>query len=131
MSEPYSLQVMPQSVSFARICMWVQAVLGLAGLFLLLILLGGAPAGAVGGALVASLVLPLVTILLIGFLAMRVSSRRRWVRVCGLIVESLLVLGGVWQLGSGVSFGNVLGLLLAALVFAQLCRSTSALWFDR
>lgn len=131
MSEPYSFQVMPQSVSVARICMWVQAVLGLAGLFLLLILLGGAPAGAVGGALVASLVLPLVTILLIGFLAMRVSSRRGWVRVSGLIVESLLVLGGVWQLGSGVSFGNVLGLLLAALVFAQLCRSTSALWFDR
>lgn len=128
MSEPYSLQVMPQSVSFARICMWVQAVLGLAGLFLLLILLGSAPAG---GALAASLVLPLVTILLIGFLAMRVFSRRRWVRVCGLIAESLLVLGGVWQLGSGVSFGNVLGLLLAALVFAQLCRSTSALWFDR
>ncbi|MEV4168036.1 hypothetical protein [Nonomuraea sp. NPDC049709] len=131
MSEPYSIEAMPQSVSVARTCMWVQAVLGLVGLFLLFVLLGSAPAGAVGGALLAALAVPLATILLIGYLAMRIPSRRGWVRTFGLVIEFLLVLLGVWQLTDGASFGNVLGVVLAGVVFAQLCRSSSAMWFDR
>jgi hypothetical protein len=131
MSEPYSIEAMPQSVSVARICMWIQAVLGLVGLFLLFILLGSVPVGAVGGALVLALSIPLAMILLIGFLAIRVPSRRGWVRAFGLVVEFLLVLLGIWELTDGVSFGNLLGVLLAGVVFAQLCRSSSAMWFDR
>ncbi|GAA3669963.1 hypothetical protein GCM10022224_037680 [Nonomuraea antimicrobica] len=131
MSESYGVEVMPQSVLVARLCMWVQAVLGMVGLFLLFVLLGSAPVGAVGGVLLAGLTVPLVMILLIGFLAMRVASRRGWVRTCGIVIEFLLVLLGVWQLVDGAGFGNVLGVLLAGVVFAQLCRAPAAAWFDR
>jgi hypothetical protein len=131
MSEPYSIEAIPQSVSVARICMWIQAGLGLVGLFLLFILLGSAPAGAIGGALLLALSIPLATILLIGLLASRIGSRRGWVRTAGLVVEFLLILLGIWEVLDGASFGNVLGVLLAAVVFGQLCRSSSAMWFDR
>ncbi|UBU13398.1 hypothetical protein [Nonomuraea gerenzanensis] len=122
---------MPASVSVARLGMWVQAVMGLVGVLLLFVLLGSAPPGAVGAALLIALSVPLATILLIGFLALRIPSRRGWVRVTGIVVELLLVLLGLWQLTGAVSFGNVLGVLLAGLVFAQLCRAPSATWFDR
>ncbi|SEG79026.1 hypothetical protein SAMN05444920_104663 [Nonomuraea solani] len=131
MSEPYGSEAMPPSVYVARVCMWIQAVLGMVGLLLLLILLGSVPVGTVRGALLFALAVPLVTIVLIGFLAARLISRRGWVRVCGLVVELLLVLLGIWRVVNGVSFGNVLGVLLAALAFAQLCRASSARWFDR
>ncbi|TYB56363.1 hypothetical protein FXF51_43830 [Nonomuraea sp. PA05] len=123
---------MPSSVSVARLCMWVQTVMGLAGLLLLFVALGSAtPAGAVGVALLVALSVPLATILLIGFLAMRVPSRRGWVRVTGIVVELLLVVLGLWQLTGALTFGNVLGVLLAGLVVAQLCRAPSATWFNR
>ncbi|WP_188189076.1 hypothetical protein [Nonomuraea sp. SYSU D8015] len=103
----------------------------LVGLLLLFILLGSAPAGAVGSGLPIALGIPLATILLIGFLAIRISSRRGWVRAAGLVVELLLVLLGIWEVLGGISLGNVLGVLLAAVVFGQLCKSSSATWFDR
>ncbi|MFI7707236.1 hypothetical protein [Nonomuraea sp. NPDC049480] len=131
MSEPYGIEAMPQSVSVARICMWIQAGMGLVGLLLLFILLGSAPAGAVESALLIALAVPLATILLIGFLAMRITSRRGWVRTTGLVVEFLLVLLGILELLGDVSLGNVLGILLAAVVFGQLCKSSSATWFDQ
>lgn len=131
MSGPYGAEAMPASVSVARLGMWVQAVMGLVGVLLLFVLLGSAPPGAVGAALLIALSVPLATILLIGFLALRIPSRRGWVRVTGIVVELLLVLLGLWQLTGAVSFGNVLGVLLAGLVFAQLCRAPSATWFDR
>ncbi|TMR18637.1 hypothetical protein ETD86_21465 [Nonomuraea turkmeniaca] len=131
MSEPYSIEAMPQSVSVARVCMWIQTGLGLIGLLLLFILLGSAPSGAIGGALLLALSIPLATILLIGFVASRIGSRRGWVRTAGLVIEFLLILLGIWEVFGGVSLGNVLGVLLAAAVFGQLCRSSSAMWFDR
>ncbi|MGN9837371.1 hypothetical protein ACTMTI_04515 [Nonomuraea sp. H19] len=130
MSENYSIAVMPQSVSVARICMWLQAGLGLAGLFLLFIVLR-VPLGAGGGVVLFSVALPLAAMLLVGFLATQVSSRRGWVRTTGLVVELLLIPLGIWELLYGVSFGNVLGVLLPAVVFGQLCRSSSRMWFDR
>ncbi|MEV0613392.1 hypothetical protein AB0I81_08700 [Nonomuraea sp. NPDC050404] len=131
MYEPYGIQTMPQSVSVARLCMWIQTALGLFGLLLLFVLLANAPAGAVGVAVLVALAVPLLAIVMIGFLASQVRSRRSWVRITGLIVEFLIVLLGVWELMSGGTFGTVLGMLLAAVVFAQLCRSSSAMWFDR
>lgn len=131
MSEPYAVEAMPRAVSVARICMWVQAVMGLVGLFLLFVLLGSVSAGPASGAVLAALAVPLLTILLIGFLALRISTRRSWVRACGLVVEFLVTLLGLWQLLGSVSLGNVLGVLLAGVAFGQLCRSPSATWFDR
>ncbi|MGW0806146.1 hypothetical protein [Nonomuraea sp. NPDC002799] len=131
MSEPYSMEAMPRSVTVARICMWIQTILGLVGLFLLFVLLGSAPVSTVRGALLVALLVPLATILLLGFLASRMPTRRGWVRVCGLVVESALILLGIWELANGVTFGNVLGVLLSGAVFAQLCRSSSGTWFDR
>jgi hypothetical protein len=121
---------MPPSVSIARVCMWVQAVLGLFGLLLLLILMASAPASW-DGAIVVALAVPLATILLIGFLALRVHTRRSWIRLSGLVLELLLVLLGVVQLLGDVSVGSVLGLVLPAVVFAQLRRPPSAQWFDQ
>ncbi|WP_157547824.1 hypothetical protein [Nonomuraea candida] len=131
MSEPCRVEAMPRSVSVARICMWVQAVMGMVGLLLLFILLGSAPSGTVGVALLLVLAVPLAAIVTIGFLASLVRTRRAWVRVTGIVVEFLLVLLGLWQLPGGGSFGTVLGILLAGVAFAQLCRSSSARWFDR
>lgn len=131
MSEPHGIEAMPQSVSVARICMWIQAGMGLFGLFLLLILLGSAPEAAVGGALLIALTIPAATILLIGFLAFRISSRRGWVRTTALIVEFLLILLGIWELVGEASLGRVLSVLVAAVVFGQLVKSSSATWFDR
>ncbi|MEV5888018.1 hypothetical protein [Nonomuraea fuscirosea] len=131
MSEPYAVEAMPRSVSVARICMWVQAVMGLVGLFLLFVLLGSVPAGPASGAVLVALAVPLLTILLIGFLALRIPTRRSWVRACGLVVEFLVTLLGLWQLVGSISLGNVLGVLLAGVAFGQLCRSASATWFDR
>ncbi|MEV0389947.1 hypothetical protein [Nonomuraea sp. NPDC050643] len=131
MSEPGGSEAMPRSVSVARICMWIQTVMGMVGLFLLFILLGSAPVGVVRGALLFALAVPLVTISLIGFLATRIVSRRAWVRVFGLVVEFLLILLGIWRVTNGVSPGNVLGVILAAVAFAQLCGAPAARWFDR
>ncbi|MEU8356064.1 hypothetical protein AB0C27_08620 [Nonomuraea sp. NPDC048882] len=135
MSEAYAVEAMPRSVSVARICMGVQAVMGMVGLFLLFVLLGSVPlstmVSAAGGAVLVALAVPLLTILLIGFLALRIPTRRSWVRACGLVVELLVTLLGLWQLLGSVSLGNVLGVLLAGVAFGQLCRSSSASWFDR
>jgi hypothetical protein len=131
MSEPYGIEAMPQSVSVARICMWIQAGMGLFGLFLLFILLGSAPEAAVGGALLIALAVPAATILLIGFLAFRISSRRGWVRTTALIVEFLLILLGIWELVGEAGLGRVLSVLVAAVAFGQLVKSSSATWFDR
>jgi hypothetical protein len=46
-------------------------------------------------------------------------------------VELLLIPLGIWEVLYGASLGNVVGLLLAAVVFAQLCRPSSGKWFDR
>ncbi|SEU33621.1 hypothetical protein [Nonomuraea wenchangensis] len=130
MAESYRVEVIPQPVSLARICMWVQAGLGAVGLLLLLTLVGGMEANAAGAALLLFAV-PLGAILLIGFAAYRMTSRRRWVRVAGLVVESLLVLNGLWSLLGEVSLGTLLNMALAAAVVWLLFTRQSAAWFDR
>jgi hypothetical protein len=107
-----------------------RAGLGLVGLFVLFIVLG-MPLKAGGGVVLVSIALPLATMVLVGFLATQVSSRGGWVRTAGLLVELLLAVLGIWEILDGVTFGNVLGVLLPAVVFAQLCRSSSRVWFDR
>ncbi|PZG22342.1 hypothetical protein [Nonomuraea aridisoli] len=131
MSESYDVEVMPPSVAVARFCMWAQAILGLVGVSLLVALLGGALPVAQAGLLVAGLAVPLATLLLIAFLALRMRSRRGWVRTAGLVVELLMTLLGLWQLVGDVTVGNLLGVLTAGAVFGLLCRQSSATWFDR
>ncbi|MEU6716912.1 hypothetical protein ABZ897_36085 [Nonomuraea sp. NPDC046802] len=131
MSEAYGVEAMPLSVAIARICMWIQASLGLIGLFLLFVVLGGAPLSVVDGALVFTLLVSTAAIVLPGFLAHRTASRRGWVRVCGLVVEVLQIGVGIWALTGGVSVGRVLSVVLAGIVVAQLCRPSSAMWFNR
>ncbi|MEV4290296.1 hypothetical protein AB0K40_32715 [Nonomuraea bangladeshensis] len=130
MAESYRVEAIPQPVSLARICMWVQAGLGTVGLLLLLTLVGGMEADAAGAAVLLFAV-PVGAILLIGFAASRMTSRRRWVRVAGLVVESLLVLNGLWSLLGEVSVGTLANMALAAAVVWLLFTRQSAAWFDR
>ncbi|GAA3542363.1 hypothetical protein GCM10022419_023130 [Nonomuraea rosea] len=132
MSETYRIEAMPRTVLATRICMWIQAVLGFqqAGTFLVLMALGVRLDDGEGVALYST-ALPLATVLLVGFLSTRVPSRRGWVRAAVLVVELLLIPLEIWEVLYGASLGNVVGLLLAAVVFVQLCRPSSGKWFDR
>ncbi|MCK2214169.1 hypothetical protein MF672_010255 [Actinomadura sp. ATCC 31491] len=130
MAESYRVEVVPLPVSVARICMWVQAGMGALGLALLLTLVGGMSGEAVGTAL-PMLAVPLAAILVIGYAAYQVRSRRRWVRAAGIVVESLQVLHGIWSLTGGFGVSTVLNVALALAVAYLLVRPESAAWFDR
>jgi len=92
-------------------------------------LLSGVPA--FSAALLVALAISLVATAFLGFLAGRMASRRGWVRGGGLISEGVLILSGIWGLLDGAAIGTVLGVALAAVAFWQLCRASSARWFDR
>lgn len=125
---------MPGSVRVARGMMWVAVVLVVCAGLALVGLLGQytdeLPQSAklllaiLGGVAIASVVL-------IGVLAAKMSSRRRWVRITILVLETLNIGTGLLSLVNEFNAGTLFGIGYAAVIVALLCTDDARVWFDR
>ncbi|GAA3818271.1 hypothetical protein GCM10022226_43530 [Sphaerisporangium flaviroseum] len=130
MSEPHKVDLMPREVTTARWVMWVQVALSL----LALVLLGFALTSAIdlsGGGLLLLLGLGIVTTILLGVLAARYPSRRRWVRITAFVVEGLLILDWGYNVASDFTVTSLFNVILPVIVVILLSRPAASAWFDR
>jgi hypothetical protein len=132
MSEPYKPELMPQAVKTARLLMWIQVAIPLLGFVVLFIFFLGGSTGIGGlGILPFVLILSLAITVLVGVLAASCTSRKRWVRITALVIESLMILEEGYGLVTGPSFNGLISLTLAVVVVVQLSRPVASAWFDR
>lgn len=122
---------MPGAVIAARVILWIKVALVTFALLALWALSDDVReklTPAENRALTLLLLWMLVYACAIGYLAIRMGGRRRWVRIAVIVAESLSVVSGVITLvtGSG-SFGNVVAIGLAVTVIG--CMSGEAKYY--
>lgn len=118
---------MPGTVRAARTIMCVQLVLTL--LLTVILMLGLSQLGW-NGTLLLILLNGIVSIGVTGLVVFKMGTRGKWVRWTGLGIQGLSVIGSVMGGFSGVSAGQLVGLVLPVAVIVLLLTPPSAAWFD-
>jgi hypothetical protein len=126
---------MPRSVHAARVLMVIQVVLSLPGVVLILTDLpeyyGPSSLGAWLFVLSLSL-LSVVTVIAVAALAAAFSSRKGWVRITAVVVETIVAMDRVFGLTTGEFIPlQFAGIVLAAFVIVLLGHRDAARWFGR
>ncbi|MGW0806145.1 hypothetical protein [Nonomuraea sp. NPDC002799] len=125
------VEAMPQPVRAARIAMWVQVAFGIFGLYLLFNLYREVALRTADWSMLLYLVPDVVVVALIGVLAVRASSGRKWVRISALVVEGFVLIAYAYPLFEDFTASGLLRLALPVIVIAQLLRAASTAWFAR
>jgi hypothetical protein len=125
---------MPRSVKTARVVLWIQTGFGLFGAAFFLVFAGpiARDTGAESAGILAIGLAALLIAVVLGLLALRSSSRQSWVRITAIVIEGVLIAGGVLALvqGAGAST-QAIGFALAAVVIVHMLKPETAAWFDR
>jgi hypothetical protein len=127
---------MPSPVRAARALLWIELVLmALAGavvLFAVSVLNRSSSDTSVGDALLLVFLWQAVIFTVTLTLTVKLSSRRRWVRIGLIALMGLNTLGYLANLAMGsVGFGTFAGLGLSAAVIVCLCKEDSRHYLDR
>lgn len=121
---------MPGTVIAARLCMLIQAALGLLAV---LLFIGGDFTGS-GGALMLMLFVPgLVILLAIGVLGIAARSRAPWIRIAAFALEGLIIVNSAYAIvrDGVVGVSEITILALPVVVVILLATPTSGAWFKR
>jgi hypothetical protein len=130
MSEPYKTELMSQEAKTARLLMNVQAAVGLLGVVLYIGLIGTQADPRWILLLPPSSILILAPLVLLIVLAVKCSSRKKWVRITAFAAEGFVGLVGLVFLFSSW-LGALPGLILGGAVIFWLTRPAARAWFNR
>ncbi|MDA0633684.1 hypothetical protein OUY22_09665 [Nonomuraea sp. MCN248] len=126
---------MPGPVRTARILLWIDiALMGVTVVLLLFAaadVTGHAPQEATR--LIMVILWSVVLVVLIAFLTVKLSARRRWARVGLIMVMALNILGYLVNLlaNGGLAFSAILGLALAVAVIVCLVHQDARAYLDQ
>ncbi|MGW6494481.1 hypothetical protein [Nonomuraea angiospora] len=121
--------VTPRPVRIAQGWMYVQAFLGIAASVLLVALL--APSGPLPGSVWALIGVSVAFYVGLGVLGGLLDSRRRWIRITALILETLMIIQGGVSMITGPNLGTAVGLIVAVVAARYLAHEETARWLHR